>query len=264
MGTIKRPNKSKVPAALLALGLGTLAFFVFQPREKTRSLASIESRPRTLDVTPITPVKQIFKAEDFRQTQELDFAQKEVGELYRLEECYEHSCEPNLDERSQFFTVGQKIKASLLNLAKLVKAGGAKSLEISKIARDFLKNPDGHVQEAALDLISTQPVHPENLEAILTRVVQASDAELIHQAMLELKRYDYPQDQARIQEVFGETLQTGPPFVALAIAEHLGDFMTAQSFLFYSEILKKIDGQTMIHKNLLSALKEFVRMSSAG
>jgi hypothetical protein len=146
----------------------------------------------------------------------------------------------------------------------LVKQGEAKGIEISKIARDFLKNPDGHVQEAALDLLSTQPIYPENLEAILNQVVRASDPELIPQAMLELERYDNPQDQARIHEVFAETLQTGAPFVALVISEHLGDFITAQSYWFYGEILKKLDERTLIHQHLLSTLKEFVRKSSAG
>ncbi len=265
-------KQTQAPKVLILVAVGVLAYCVFGRHEKSHEkshekcriepVVAIREPATTLNVPPAT--QEISVLPRASKIPEVELAQEKIDELYRLEECYEHTCEPDLDERSKFFSVGQKIKSSLLSLLSLVKHGEARGIEISKIARDFLKNPDGHVQEAALDLISSQPTYPENLEAILNEVVRASDPELIPQAMLELERYDDPRDQARIHEVFAEALQTGPPFVAVVIAEHLGDFITAQSFWFYSEILKKIDQQTLIHQHLLSTLKEFARKSSAG
>lgn len=50
------------------------------------------------------------------------------------------------------------------------------------LARESLENSDGHVKEAALDLIATQPTSSENLESVLNNVIVDSDPELIEQS----------------------------------------------------------------------------------
>lgn len=198
------------------------------------------------------------------ESNEPDFVLKIIDEIHSLNECYEKACEISGDEKTKYFSVGQKLKIKLEELAEFSRGHDVRSVELSALAREFLINSDGHVQEAALDILATQDIDQDNLEAILNHIIRSSDAELIHQAMLELKRYTYSADQRHIQEVFAETLLIGPPFVAVAIAEYLGDFLSEQSFIFYEDLVQKFDQRSIIHQYIMSALEQFEKRSAAG
>ncbi len=188
-----------------------------------------------------------------------------ASELQDLNKCYTHDCgNEKADARTEYFNLGQKIRQKLLQIQSVVEVDKVEEPHISKMAREFIENSDGHVQEAALDLMSTQEPSAENLQAILDHIIKGSDPELIHQALLELRRYPSVVDQETIRQTLAQVLLTGAPFVAQALAEKSELFINSQNIEFFEKLITQFDPQSLISVSLQSSLKEYRRKSTAG
>ncbi len=187
------------------------------------------------------------------------------AELRELSKCYTQDCGlEKTDARTSYFNLGQKIREKLLQIQAVVQVDQVAEPKISEMAREFIENSDGHVQEAAMDLMSTQAPSQENLEAILEHVIKGYDAELIHQALLELRRYPSVEDQEIIRQTLAQVLLTGAPFVAKAVAEKSELFISEQNLEFFEKLTRQIDPASLVAISLQSSLREFRRKSSAG
>jgi hypothetical protein len=186
-----------------------------------------------------------------------------IAKLHSLEACVDGGCDfPQTDPRSYGFALGRALQGELFKLADWCRQQGITDREIGETAVHFLQSENGHVQEAALDLMSTQPPRAENLQTILNNVIGGYDSRLIEFALLELERYDSPSDRAVIDEALAEALLTGAPFVAREISGHLADFIDDQSYSYFSTILDRLPENSVYRTQLEASLSDFRRRKS--
>ena len=184
-----------------------------------------------------------------------------TNRLLAIENCYiepEKCSLPKTDPKSEFFSVGKKLKTGLNSLFKLTLEDNLKRKDLEKIARHFLKVPDGHVKEAALHLLSTQEKNEMNMEAILKEIINYHDARLIEHAMLELHYYLTDPDQAhRVHTSLATAMKTGSIFVSQEISRHLQPFINNNSMALYSETAKNLSLGSATRKYIENALREY-------
>lgn len=225
---------------------------------------------RSPSSSPQSPASNNIKHDNFQTPLKMGSATaNSVGdlglELRDLKKCYIEDCgSEKTDARTSYFNVGQKIRQKLLQVQALVETEDVAEPNISEMAREFIENSDGHVQEAAMDLMSTQKPSHQNLLAILEYVLKGNDAELIPQALLELRRYPSEEDQELIRQTLAQVLLTGAPFVAKAVAEKSDLFINDKNIKFFESVTQQIDPKSLVAISLQSSLREFRRKSSAG
>ena len=184
--------------------------------------------------------------------------EQRIAKLRELKSCYEGDCNyPKTDPKSYDFALGAAIKAELLGLTAEIALASATQPEFSETAREFLVLDDGHVKEGALELIATQPTSSENLDAILSGIVDDIDPTLIEQALLELSRYKDSSDQIKINESLAKAIKTGAPFVAETISKKLTAILNRDNLSFYQNLLNQTEPNSRIYENLHASLQSW-------
>lgn len=220
------------------------------PEVIPRQIAKSESAKTEVVKEPVPPT---IDAEGF------------LARLSKLNTCYVQDCDyPRSDSRSYEFALGQDIQDTLFLFADHARSENLERQEIAEVGLQFLASTDGHVQEAALDLLATQPPGPEILDAILEHVVEGYDAELIGQALVELERYTSRADRAKIDETLARTLMTGAPFVAREISLRIAPFLDTVSYEFFQDIASRLPPESSPRLLLESSLADFQRRNSEG
>jgi hypothetical protein len=187
--------------------------------------------------------------------------------LQALQACYqtEGACGfPQTDPKEEFFAIGQEIKKILLQLEHQYHDNRSRSDELNALARQFLKNPDGHVKKAALHLMASQEPNIKNLDSLLRDVIAFHDAALIPQTMLELTRYLGQGQDQRIYDALASALVRGAPFVSLAIAQQISAFLNEQSLETFVAVLPQIHGGSKTRRHLRVMIDEYEKRQSAG
>lgn len=189
-----------------------------------------------------------------------------VGQLASVNSCYsDKKCNyDDSDPKSYAFAIGQDLQRILFGLALKARVEGQVDRTLKEAAVQFLESDDGHVQEGALDLISTQPPSEEALEAILKFVISGFDAELIAHAMAELERYQDPRDLKRINQALGDAMVTGAPFTAQEISSHIEPFLNDLSYQFYKDVTEQVPETSIVQANLIASLNKFLKRKSSG
>jgi hypothetical protein len=188
-----------------------------------------------------------------------------IMEIEKVAACYEKDCgKTTQDPRTDYYNLGQELKQKLNLFVSYVIQNKLQDASIQNLGIKFLAHSDGHVQEAALDLLATQATSPESLEAILQNIIKGIDAELIHQALLELQRYSSLEDQEKIRLTLGEALNHGTPFVALAIADRMNLVLNSQNRAYFKNLMTELDPHSRIYQSLKVSIQEFDRKSQAG
>lgn len=185
--------------------------------------------------------------------------------LREINACYQKSCDyPDTYPHDYENGVGQALKKTLRQLRDIVREEKLESEELASLAREFLANSDGHVKEAALDLMSTQPPSSANRDSLLNDVIGDHDANLIAHGLLELRRYDGAADQAKIQQALADSMETGAPYVAMAVAEGIAPFLSDSSVPTYRQVAKNLSAGSVVRNNLEASLDEYRRHKSGG
>lgn len=180
-------------------------------------------------------------------------------EIQSLKDCYSKKCNfSDQDPRMHDLALGQAIKEKLYQI-KSQALNEKSNPKYSKIARDFLKIEDGHVKEAALALLSTQPISKENFQAIVQNVLKYHDDALIEDAMIELERYQKLGNQEEITNAFTESFQTASPMIKEKIAKGIFPFINEDNFNKYSEMTQNQNWNAKSVKILRSNLRRFER-----
>jgi len=250
----------KIAAGLiLAVGVGIVAITTPKeeglveaeppPVEVKRTLASIVA-PIPAAVVPALPKLKPEVAE--AKAREL------TTRVSSLQACYAGGCDyPETDARSYGFGVGQDLKAALFELAATSRAGELQGEALSALAREQLKNEDGHVQEAALALMATQAPSEANLAAVLESVIGGYDAQLIQAGMNELKRYTTESEQERIAAALSGAMTSGSPFVAREVSTGIAPFLQPRTVPIYEEALPQIVEGSLVRRDLARSIDEY-------
>ncbi len=268
--------KGKIFGATFVIVLAGLWLFSDKTSEnRSQRSATQESDRQVANTQPTTPTAagsapptaSTFKSGKTPTVGKPDQSAKAQDRLQQLENCYksEGQCGFDLsDPKAEHFAIGQEIKKELLKIQFQAQKHKLQSPELAEIARHHLKNPDGHVKEAALHLMSTQETSEDNLDSILNEIIMYHDAHLIQHALLEMTRYLGQGYDQKIHQSLSRALAQGAPFVSLEIAKGLQPFINTASFGIYSNLLTQL-GTGSKTRNLLKVnLEEFERRQSAG
>ncbi|MCJ8277114.1 MAG: hypothetical protein MJK18_09755, partial [Bdellovibrionales bacterium] len=180
--------------------------------------------------------------------------------MKNLRECYQtQDCDfPNKDPSEYNYSVGQEIKKQLNKAYKRILRGEETRISYwSQEAIKSLKVSDGHVKEAALEVISTQPPSPQAFEKLLTDVIEYHDPLLIAQALAELQKYQEPQYQVRIYQTLSKVLNSGSLLVKKEIVYNIVPFLNKQSLPYFQDSLKKMNPSSNVHTVLFKILKDY-------
>lgn len=181
-----------------------------------------------------------------------------VEQVGALQSCYNGGCNyPETDARSYNFGVGQDLKTALVQLAATSRAGDLEGEAIASLAREQLKNEDGHVQEGALALLATQPTSEANLSAVLDNVISGYDAQLIQAALNELLRYNSERDQERIAGALSGAMTSGSPFVAREVSNGIAPFLQPRTVPIYEEAVPALLEGSLVRRDLARAIDAY-------
>jgi len=187
-----------------------------------------------------------------------------IQQLARLEHCEQyHSCPPDsqTDPYAADYARNQQMQALLGQLTQLAPQPENQSA-LRHVATEYLHWPDGHVQSAALSLISALPPDPSNVPLITQALQQSFDAPLMRQALTELTRY--PEQKKELQPFLSQVMQTGSFYAAQEVAQGLLPFVTPETVSSYRTLLSQLDPQTAKAQMLAAMLNEYQMRTSGG
>ncbi|MDD0853743.1 hypothetical protein HBN50_11585 [Halobacteriovorax sp. GB3] len=163
--------------------------------------------------------------------------------LEMLEQCYnEQVCGfDQSDSRSYALAVGSAISKELNEIYDKIQEGELVDSRYEDLANHYLKIPDGHVKEEALNILSTQPPSQKSFETIVDYALLYHDDALIEQSMTELLKYKETHEN-EIMNSFSKVLSTSSPMVREKLGSHIFPFLnerTYDQFITFSTRLPK-------------------------
>lgn len=187
-----------------------------------------------------------------------------IQQLARLAHCeQDHSCPPDskTDPYAADYARHQQMQALLVQLTQTASQPTAQP-ELHRVAAEYLHWPEGHVQSAALTLLSALPAKQSNVPVITQALQQSFDAPLMRQALQELTRY--PEQSKELQPFFSQVMQTGSFYAAQEVAQGLLPFITPDTVGNYQAQLNQLDPQSAKAQMLAATLKEYQLRVSGG
>lgn len=244
--------------AFVTLFLSLLFMFWEQDKKKIVSITLPNKQSRSLASTPI---QKISKPKDVRPSAfVVDVRKRLVVELEQLQTCYaSEKCPfPQTDPRSYDLAVSKKISQKLIEFRKKYP----RDENGLKLARRFIQSHDGYVQEEALKMLSDYQISQESLTALTLGLQNTPDAPLMKQAILELKRYIGSPYESTVHTFLSETLAAGAHFTAETVSQDISPFINPQSYSKYKNASETIPDGATAKRNLNSALREYLRLST--
>jgi hypothetical protein len=252
--------KKLAAGMILAVGVGIVVISSQGPGEQVAEDAAPlpAAEAKRAPASAPAPASAAAAAPKISPAQAEERAKALVEQVRTLEACYGGGCGyPETDAKSYSFGVGQDLKTALFQLAATSRTAELKGEALAAIAREQLKNEDGHVQEAALALLATQPPSEANLAAVLDNVIAGYDAQLIQAAMGELRRYTSEHDQEKIAAALSGAMTSGSPFVAREVSNGITPFLLPRTVPIYEEALASIIEGSLVRRDLARAIDEY-------
>jgi len=187
-----------------------------------------------------------------------------IQQLAQLAHCeQDHRCpvDSKTDPYAADYARNQQLQALLVQLTQIASQPSAQQ-ELHRVAAEYLRWPDGHVQSAALTLISALPAEPSNVPIITNALRQSFDAPLMRQALQELTRY--PEQKNELQPFLSQVMQTGSFYAAQEVAKGLLPFMTPDTLGSYQTLLSQLDPQSSKALMLAATIQEYQRRAGGG
>ncbi|MBX2987274.1 MAG: hypothetical protein KF802_05190 [Bdellovibrionaceae bacterium] len=192
---------------------------------------------------------------------------EKMREVRRLLACYEsESCDyPQTDSRSYGFVLGQDMQLALRALKGVAAHEPQQKQALGEIAREAMTNPDGHVQEAALELLRELPADHANLQAVLEGLqINPADPLILDQASRELSRYLGQPEEARVHDFMASTMKQGAHFTAQQAAQSVKQFLNPNSTGLYRRVLEELPPGSLTARTLKSVLDDYEARLSGG
>ena len=257
--------KARIGAAVCAFVALTALFYAAFASLDEAEAEKAQSRSPVAAVSP--PIAQQLAAAS-QAAASHNPARIVAGRLQALARCEQQPQNCNLDNsdpRAAHFDLGRRMAAELGHLAMLARAGARMDeVDGAGIARNHMQNENGHVQEAALELMSALPPDSANADAILTALQQGHDAQIYAQAMRELQRYPDSGVRSRVESTLVETLQTGGHFAGQAVAQDILPFLDSGNVARFQELAEQLPPGSAKRRLLEGTLQEFRLRQSGG
>jgi hypothetical protein len=210
------------------------------PRKKTHS-ENIISKSEEKYKTNHKEIKSTFN----KKSQEL----KTIYNCYKLRDCDL----PKTDPRAYDLAVGLKLKQKLYEIYNNMTEPDYDNENISRIAREYLSIADGHVKEAALVLMGTQPPSRENLESLIKDVFNFHDSTLINMAFSEIEKYKDAADRIYIEEAILENLSKGSILVREALSKNISQIITSENKNKFLRLIEGLPKDSIIYRNIMNS-----------
>jgi hypothetical protein len=238
-------------------------YLAFSSRDENAGEETVQRPAVAAASTPPVNGKQEMASPAFNRGP----AQVSASRLQALAKCEQQPQQCGLDDsdpRAAHFDLGQRLAKELGNLAALARIGALGDVDGGSIARRNLQYEDGHVQEAALSLISTLPPDPANVDAILAALQRGHDAGIYGQAMQELLRYPDEAARSRVENTLIETMQTGGHFAGQTVAQEILPFLNNGNLARFQELAEQLPPGSAKRKLLEGTLVEFEQRQRGG
>lgn len=171
---------------------------------------------------------------------------------------------PGNDPRMADYLAGQIMAEALREISAVLQNGLPLETGASVAALDALAFPDGHVQAAAIDLLSTLPAQSQNVFPLLEVIEDNHDAKVVATAMMELQRYRALGYQQAFDEVFSAAMIKGSPYVSEKVAESLLPFLSEENIDHYLGFLPELPLRSRTRESLNVVLEEYTLMQTGG
>lgn len=169
------------------------------------------------------------------------------------------------DPKSYDFAVHREWTDFLRSLKGEVGRDSRTDAVLAELARESMNAHDGHVQEAALELLAALPEDPRNLEAVVRGLeVNDSDPLILSQASAEMKRYLGTPAEELVHGFLERTLRSGAHFTAEQAGVVAKEFIHEASIERYRRLLQEIPPETAKARNLRAAVSDFELRRSGG
>ena len=239
------------------------------------ALAKQNTQPQNKpELTPVESTEKAAAEDQVQQPPQLDIIDDEPGapesliQLHFLQSCYNSNIidcgYPNNDSRQTNYLIGQDIKSELQSLLDQWKGGGVDEKALSQAAIESIANPDGHVQQAALEILSNLPASQIHYNSILEILSASYNAKIIKQIMQEAQRYENENTSGNIDQIFIQQLKTGAPYASQEVAKNLLPFFNEYNIRSYKQTLNKLPTKTKKAQILKANIEEYERMRAGG
>lgn len=216
----------------------------------TRKPASVTDAFENIKETKVAKEEVVVKTDKGYMTK--------IESLKRLVTCYESNCDfADGDPREYDLSVGRELKKEMMDLYEDVLKKEIVDKSIEKTAIEFLAISDGHVKEAALLLLSTQPPSQDALDAIINDVLDYHDPNLIGLTLMELEKYKDEAYKVQIRESFLKNFKSGSLLVREALAKGLYRFVSEDTRSQFENIMESLPKNSKVRNNIKYSLERF-------
>jgi hypothetical protein len=182
---------------------------------------------------------------------------KKLQAISHIATCFEsRSCGfSKEDSRSYDLELGNSLKREIYKLYEDVADQEIEAQWVSDVARKYMNVSNGHVKEAALMLMSTQPPSSENLDSILDDVISFHSAPLAELAMVELSKYQKESWKSQIDKSFLDNLSRGSLLVRQTLAKNISTFLNDGNREIYESFIESLSGNSKVKKFISASLR---------
>ncbi len=180
-------------------------------------------------------------------------------ELRKIFKCYEQLNCPfsQSDSRAYDLAVGKKLKEKINEISEYVEEANIEDERIAALARKYLSVEDGHVKEAALLLLSTQPTSEDNLNSILDEVIDYHDSALLPVAFLEFEKYENESDRQMIEESLFKNMKSGSILVREGISKNLLTMINERNKEKVVMFMQSLPSDSNMRRNLQNSIERY-------
>jgi len=241
--------------------------------QEPTAVQSSESMQKSADQAQLTePSSEQLTAKSTRpQTQQAQLSKEAQSirdrlnqELHTLNNCEENqTCpEDNSDPRASSILKSKMLSNLLVQYRNLHIEQDYFDDETTQLTQAFLNNPDGHVQEQAINLMSVQVANSDSAKLLISALETSFDAKIMKQAMTELRRY--PELEPEIQTLFSQTLKTGSFYVGQELANNILPFLSEDNIEHYRQLADELPANGVKAKALKSNIHEYQLKRTGG
>lgn len=166
------------------------------------------------------------------------------------------------DPKASHFTAAEGAVRILNELRKIKKQNSAADFEL--VAREWLKFPDDHVREAALELLSDHHASGQTLHALLEGLEESISAPLIEKAIPVLVSYSQAGYAEEVQSFVAKTVIAGPLGVGEVLASQAIRFLDKNSLPKFRTISENLPVNSQSRRNLEANIREYERREGGG
>lgn len=230
----------------------TMSFLSYKnPYSRKPASFELAVQKKEENVEKATPTKEV-------KVSKIKKIELKIDKINEVVSCYQKDCDfADTDSREYGLSVGQALKSQMMELYEETLKMELESSQIEELGAKLLAIGDGHVKEAAILLLSTQPPSQMVLDSLIENVIDYHDPNLIGLTLIELEKYNDEKYKIQIRDSFMKNFKEGSLLVKEALAKGLYRFVSEDTRGQFQDILENLPKNSRVRNNLKSSLDRF-------